>query len=104
MNATKIDLAEKTDDREIVITRVVEAPRELVWEAMTDPRQVVHWWGPQGFTTTIERMEVRPGGVWRHVMHGPARPMARRGGNFVCIPDTGRDSSAGKPEDGRRAR
>jgi len=71
MNATKIDLAEKTDDREIVITRVVEAPRELVWEAMTDPRQVVHWWGPQGFTTTIERMEVRPGGVWRHVMHGP---------------------------------
>ena len=71
MNATKSDLAEKTDDREIVITRVLGAPRELVWEAMTDPRQVVHWWGPRGFTTTIEKMDVRPGGEWKHVMRGP---------------------------------
>ena len=58
-------------DREIVITRVVDAPRELVWQAMTDPRHIVHWWGPRGFTTTIEEMDVRPGGVWKHVMHGP---------------------------------
>jgi len=60
-----------TADREIVITRVVDAPRELVWQAMTDPRHVVQWWGPRGFTTTIEQMDVRPGGVWTHVMHGP---------------------------------
>jgi uncharacterized protein YndB with AHSA1/START domain len=60
-----------TADREIVITRTVDAPRELVWQAWTDPRHVVHWWGPVGFTTTIERMDVRPGGVWKHVMHGP---------------------------------
>jgi uncharacterized protein YndB with AHSA1/START domain len=60
-----------TADREIVITRVVDAPRELVWKAWTDPEQVVHWWGPKGFTTTIEKMDVRPGGVWKHVMHGP---------------------------------
>jgi uncharacterized protein YndB with AHSA1/START domain len=58
-------------DREIVITRVVDAPRELVWTAWTDPKHVVQWWGPQGFTTTIEKMDVRPGGVWKHVMHGP---------------------------------
>ncbi|HET6308511.1 MAG TPA: SRPBCC domain-containing protein [Rhodopila sp.] len=58
-------------DREILITRVFDAPRELVWQAMTDPRHVVRWWGPHGFTTTIEAMEVRPGGVWTHVMHGP---------------------------------
>jgi len=58
-------------DREIVITRVVDAPRELVWEAWTNPEHVVHWWGPRGFTTTIQKMDVRPGGVWQHVMHGP---------------------------------
>ena len=62
---------EETADREILITRVFDAPRELVWQAMTDPRHVVHWWGPRGFTTTIEKMDVRPGGVWKHVMHGP---------------------------------
>jgi len=57
--------------REIVITREFDAPRELVWDAMTDPEQVIHWWGPRGFTTTITEMDVRPGGVWKHVMHGP---------------------------------
>jgi uncharacterized protein YndB with AHSA1/START domain len=58
-------------DREIVLSRVFDAPRELVWEAWTDPEHVVYWWGPNGFTTTIETMDVRPGGVWKHVMHGP---------------------------------
>lgn len=58
-------------DREIVITRLLDAPRELAWQAMTDPRHVVQWWGPNGFTTTIKEMDVRPGGVWTHVMHGP---------------------------------
>ena len=58
-------------DREIVITRVFDAPRELVWQAWTDPKQVVRWYGPHGFTLTIEIMDVRPGGVWKHVMHGP---------------------------------
>jgi uncharacterized protein YndB with AHSA1/START domain len=60
-----------TADREIVISRVFDAPRELVWEAWTDPKHVVHWWGPNGFSTTIEKMDVRVGGVWKHVMHGP---------------------------------
>lgn len=58
-------------DREIVISRVLDAPRERVFEAMTDPKQVIRWWGPNGFTTTIHEMDVRPGGVWRHTMHGP---------------------------------
>jgi uncharacterized protein YndB with AHSA1/START domain len=57
--------------REIVIARVFDAPRELVWQAMASPEHVVHWWGPRGFTTTIEEMDLRPGGVWKHVMHGP---------------------------------
>ncbi|HEY3760971.1 MAG TPA: SRPBCC domain-containing protein [Verrucomicrobiae bacterium] len=58
-------------DREIYIVREVNAPRELVWEAMTNPKHVVNWWGPRGFTTTVEKMDVRPGGVWKHVMQGP---------------------------------
>jgi uncharacterized protein YndB with AHSA1/START domain len=60
-----------TTDREILITRVFDAPRELAWQAMTDPEHVVQWWGPRGFTTTIQEMDVRPGGVWTHIMHGP---------------------------------
>ncbi len=60
-----------TADREIIITRTFDAPRELVWEAWTNPEKVVKWWGPTGFTTTIEVMDVRVGGVWKHVMHGP---------------------------------
>ena len=60
-----------TSDHEITLTRVFDAPRELVFEAWTDPERVVQWWGPNGFTTTIHEMDVRPGGVWRFVMHGP---------------------------------
>jgi uncharacterized protein YndB with AHSA1/START domain len=58
-------------DREIFILREFNAPRELVWEAMTNPKHVVNWWGPRGFTTTIEKMDFRAGGVWQHVMRGP---------------------------------
>jgi len=63
--------AENTSDREIVISRVVNAPRELVWEAWTNPKHVVNWWGPRGFSTTIRKMDFRVGGVWEHTMHGP---------------------------------
>ena len=63
--------AENTADREIVITREFTAPRELVWEAMTNPKHVVNWWGPRGFSTTIEEMDFRVGGAWKHVMRGP---------------------------------
>jgi len=62
---------EKISDREIIISRVFDAPRELVWEAMTDPKHVVNWWGPRGFTTTTEVMDFRPGGTWKHIMRGP---------------------------------
>jgi uncharacterized protein YndB with AHSA1/START domain len=60
-----------TDGREIIETRVLNAPRELVWRAWTDPAHISNWWGPDGFTTTTETMDVRPGGLWLHVMHGP---------------------------------
>jgi uncharacterized protein YndB with AHSA1/START domain len=60
-----------TTDREIVLSRLLDAPRELVFAAWTDPKQVVQWWGPRGFTNTTHEMSVTAGGVWRFVMHGP---------------------------------
>jgi uncharacterized protein YndB with AHSA1/START domain len=61
----------KTDniaDREVVMTRVLDAPRELVWEAWTNPKHIVNWWGPNGFITTIESMDLRIGGEWKYMM------------------------------------
>jgi uncharacterized protein YndB with AHSA1/START domain len=60
-----------TADREIRATRVFAAPRELVFDAWTDGEHISRWWGPQGFTTTTLEMDVRPGGAWRFIMHGP---------------------------------
>src|ERR1044071_9631864 len=60
-----------TADREIVISRVIEAPRELVFEAFTEVRHLSQWWGPEGFTTTTRAFEFRVGGTWDFVMHGP---------------------------------
>ena len=71
MTAAKNISSGESSDREIVITRDFNAPRELVWEAMTNPKHVVNWWGPRGFSTTIETMDFRVGGVWKHVMRGP---------------------------------
>ena len=59
------------DPREIVGTREFDAPRDLVWQAFTDPKHLAQWWGPNGFTTTTSSFEFRPGGSWRFVMHGP---------------------------------
>jgi uncharacterized protein YndB with AHSA1/START domain len=60
-------------DREIAATRVFDAPRDLVWKVWTEPEHIAKWWGPKGFTTTTYNMDLRPGGVWRFVMHGPDR-------------------------------
>lgn len=67
----KFAAALATADRVLTLTRVFDAPRELVFEAWTRPEHVAQWWGPNGFTTTTEHMDVRPGGDWRFVMHGP---------------------------------
>jgi len=60
-----------TADREVVIARVIDAPRELVFEAFTEVRHLSRWWGPEGFTTTTRAFEFSVGGVWDFVMHGP---------------------------------
>jgi uncharacterized protein YndB with AHSA1/START domain len=58
-------------DRTIVGTRVFDAPRELVFRAWTDPTHLAKWWGPKGFTNTFQEFDLRPGGVWRFIQHGP---------------------------------
>jgi uncharacterized protein YndB with AHSA1/START domain len=60
-----------TLDREISISRLLHAPVELVWEVWTDPEHIKYWWGPDGFTNTISKMQVEPGGEWNLIMHGP---------------------------------
>ena len=56
---------------ELVITRVMSAPVSAVFDAFTDPRHLANWWGPHGFRTTTQEIDVRSGGHWRYVMHGP---------------------------------
>lgn len=60
-----------TKDRELFISRKLNAPIELVWEVWTKPEHIANWWGPNGFSNTITTMEVFPGGQWNLTMHGP---------------------------------
>ena len=65
------DRSETSADRELVFTRVLDAPRHLVFAAWTSPEHLSRWYGPHGFKTTIEALDLRPGGTLRLVMHGP---------------------------------
>jgi len=57
--------------RGIVASRIIDAPREKVFRAFSDPSHLAQWWGPNGFTNTFNEFDLRPGGMWRFVMHGP---------------------------------
>src|SRR5271163_2427578 len=67
----KSSVAKETSDREIVITRVFDAPRNFLWEVFTNPEHLAQWWGPSGCTNTFQEISVKPGGVWRWVMRWP---------------------------------
>jgi uncharacterized protein YndB with AHSA1/START domain len=70
MNATTSAAAE-TMDRELLITRIFDAPRALVFKAWIEPDRAARWWGPQGFVTVYCNMDVRPGGAFRVCMRSP---------------------------------
>jgi uncharacterized protein YndB with AHSA1/START domain len=70
MNAGTLETADTTD-RELVMTRLIDAPRTLAFALWTDPTHVAHWWGPKGCSITVHEMDVRPGGIWRYTMHIP---------------------------------
>lgn len=61
----------KNRSKEIQITRLYDAPVDVVWNAWTDPEQTAKWWGPRGFTLTTHSKDLRPGGSWSYTMHGP---------------------------------
>ena len=69
--AAASNLAMEPEDRVLIITRIFDAPRELVWKAWTEPERMVKWQGPRGFTSTVERSDFRPGGAFRIHMRGP---------------------------------
>lgn len=54
-------------EKEILLTRVIDAPRELVFKAYTDPKAIPQFWGPHKYTTVVDKMDVRPGGAWRFI-------------------------------------
>ncbi|WP_018255532.1 SRPBCC family protein [Salinispora mooreana] len=71
MAGTRQDPQPTTTDREIVVSRLIDAQPELVFEAFTEVEHLSRWWGPVGFTTTTHSFEFRESGVWDYVMHGP---------------------------------
>ena len=75
-------------DRGLVMTRVVDAPRRLVWEAWTSPEHLPHWMlGPPGWTMPVCEIDLRPGGAWHFVWrHADGRAMAMRGVSREVVP------------------
>lgn len=59
-------------DREIVMARVFNAPRTLIFKAYTDPNLIPRWWGPRKYTTIVDKMDVKVGGVWRFIQRDDA--------------------------------
>jgi len=78
-----------SEEQELVLTRVFDAPRELVFKAWTDPKRVAEWWGPHGFTNPVCELDVKPGGAIRIHMRGP---------NGIVYPMTGVYQEVVEPE------
>lgn len=71
MAAKSSAAAAKSTERELVVTRVLDAPRELVWKALTEPARLEQWWGPKGFTSRVHQLELRPGGTFLYSQRTP---------------------------------
>jgi uncharacterized protein YndB with AHSA1/START domain len=65
----KLNLIAEPGKQDMVMTRVFDAPRELVFKAHTDPKLIPQWWGPSRFATTVDRMDAKVGGIWRFVQY-----------------------------------
>ena len=60
----------KKENLEVILEREFEAPRELIWKIITDPKMVPKWWGPAQFETIVDKMDFKVGGQWRYVHKG----------------------------------
>ena len=79
------EIISTTPDCEIVSTRIVNASRQLVFTAWTDPNHLKSWWGPAGFTNTFNEFDLRPGGKWSFIMHGPDKGNYHNECEFIKI-------------------
>src|SRR3984957_12289866 len=82
-------ISNDTSNRELSGSRLLNAPRELVWKVWTEPEHIAKWWGPNGFTNTIDKMEIKPGGIWDLGSQGPDGVDYKNKSEFV---------ETGKPE------
>jgi uncharacterized protein YndB with AHSA1/START domain len=69
--AARSSTAAESADRALVVTRVFDAPRDLVWKALTEPERLEQWWGPRGFTSRVHQLELRPGGTFLYCQRTP---------------------------------
>jgi|SRR6185312_4651902 len=69
-----METTSETTERRVVITRLLDAPRELVWKAWTDPKHLAQWWWPRGFTAPVCEIDLKPGGALRITMEHPDFP------------------------------
>lgn len=92
-----------TADRELTVSRLIDAPRVLVFKAWTEPAQIARWWGPKGYTTVEYQMDVRPGGAYWHVMRSPEGTDHRKRGVYreIVAPERIVFTFAWEASDGR---
>lgn len=81
----KTEIIQATPDSEIVSSRIVNASIELAYKAWTDPSHLKNWWGPAGFTNTFNEFDLRIGGKWRFIMHGPDKGNYHNECEFIKI-------------------
>jgi uncharacterized protein YndB with AHSA1/START domain len=74
-----------SEDGDLVFERTFDAPRELVWKAMTEADRIPKWWGKRDSTTTVVEMDVRPGGAWKFISSGPGRDDVTFYGEFLEV-------------------
>lgn len=90
MTAMTSSRGSDTADREIATTRTFNTTRDLVWKAWTDLKHLEQWWGPTGFTTTTKEYDLRPGGSWLFIMHGPDSPDYRNDITYTDVVESER--------------
>jgi len=77
--------ADKLDSRDLLITRLLRAPRSALWRAWSEPDLLRQWWCPKPWTTEVRAFELKPGGAFHTVMHGPAGELSGNPGSFLEV-------------------
>jgi len=97
---TTITYADASEDLVLVVTRIFDAPRELIFKMFTDPKHLARFWGPKGFISTVREMDARPGGTFRIDMRGPDGGIYPCKGVYREVVEPERIVFIGKPDGG----